>query len=410
MRIFIGTEEIASLLSDLAFGFREQGYKVTTYTSAKNKFYKTHTYDIVRGTLINDIINYWDWKFLSNRLKDYIKRIDTLLSMPYLKWKNRELIEEHDLFIFIWRPWLDESYLFPLLKKKGKKIICLHVGTDVRHISAFEQQYNIDTSGWGDFFKKDNLATKIKKIRYHELYADIIYSVPDQAGLYLRGYNHLRLSLSKEKKINFKIPAQKKPLILHAPSRSAIKGTAIINETIERLKNEGYELDYTLIENMPNEALLEILTEADILCDELMLHGPGVLSAEAMAAGCAVATRCLNVPPFQPPVCSITSETLYEKLKLLITDVDYRISLAKAGKIFVEEFNNPKNIAKQIIEDLSSEDAKQDYEPKFFIKEYELPINQNLSGKTKKLTEQVIEKYNLQQEASAYNLKKRGLI
>ncbi len=236
MRIFIGTEEIASLLSDLAFGFKELGHKVTTYAAAKNKFYTTHKYDIVRGTLVNDIIHYWDWKFLPKRLKDYFNRVDKLISIPYLKRKNKKLVEEHDLFIFIWKPWLQESYLFPLLKKKGKKIICLHVGTDVRHISAFEQQYHIDTSGWSDFFKKDKLDRKIKKIRYHELYADLIYSVPDQAGLYLRGYNHFRLSLSKGKNIRFKIPARKKPLILHAPSRSAIKGSAIINETIEQLR------------------------------------------------------------------------------------------------------------------------------------------------------------------------------
>jgi hypothetical protein len=409
MRIFIGTEEIASLLSDLAFGFKELGHKVTTYASAKNKFYTTHKYDVVRGTLVNDIIHYWNWNFLPKRLKDYFNRVDKLISIPYLKWKNKKLIKEHDLFIFIWRPWLNESYLFPMLKKMGKKIICLHVGTDVRHISAFEQQYHVDTSGWGDFFKTDKLGRKIRKIRYHELYADIIYSVPDQTGLYLRAYNHFRLSLSKDKKIIFKIPARKKPLILHAPSRSAIKGTAIINETIERLKNEGYELDYTLIENMPNEELLQLLTEADILCDELFLHGPGVLSAEAMAAGCAVATRCLNIPPFQPPVCSITPENLYEKLKLLITDVDYRVELATAGKNFVDEFNDPVKIAGKMIKDLANT-AAYDYKSDFFMKKFQLPENSKLTKKTKDLTKEVIEKYALQKEAVEYELEKRELI
>lgn len=409
MRIFIGTEEIASLLSDLAFGFKEAGHEVTTYVSAKNKFYTTHKYDIVRGNLVNDIIHYWDWNFLPKRLKDYGSRIDKFLSVPYLKRKNKKLVDEHDLFIFLWKPWLHESYLFPLLKKKGKKIICLHVGTDVRHISAFEQQYHIDTSGWGDFFKKDNLDKKIKKVRYHELYADIIYSVPDQAGLYLRPYNHFRLSLSKDKKISFKIPARKKPLIVHAPSRSAIKGTAIINATIERLKTEGYELDYQLIENMPNEALLQLLTEADILCDELNLHGPGVLSAEAMAAGCAVATRCLNVPPFQPPVCAITPENIYEKLKLLITDVDYRVALATEGKKFVDDFNNPVKIAGKMIDDLNA-NATNDYQPAFYIEQYQLPVNTIVTHKTKDLTRQVVTKLGLQRQASEYKLEQRGLI
>ena len=409
MKIFIGTEDIASLLSDLAFGFKELGYQVTTYASAKNKFYATHKYDIVRGTLINDIIHYWDWKFLPKRLKDYFNRLDNLLTIPYLKWKNKKLIEEHDLFIFIWRPWLHESYLFPLLKKKGKKIICLHAGSDVRHISAFQQQYNIDTSGWEDVFKTDDLNSKINKIRYQELYCDLIYSVPDQAGLYLRAYKHLRLPLNKEKNIQFKIPARKIPVIVHVPSKGGIKGTHLINQTVDKLKKDGYELDYRFIQGIPNKKLLEILTEADILCDELFLHGPGVLSAEAMAAGCAVATNCLNVYPFQPPVCSVTPETIYEKLKLLITDIDYRVALATAGKRFVEEYNNPAAIAAEIIKDLAN-DSKEDYKPDFFIKRFQLPTHTHLKKNTRALTQQVIDKYGLHNEAVKYELKKRGLI
>ena len=93
MRIFIGTEEIASLLSDLAFGFTELGYEVTTYASAKNKFYAAYQYDIVRGTLVNDIVHYWDWKFLPKRLKNYFNRIDKQLSIPYLKWKKKRIIK-----------------------------------------------------------------------------------------------------------------------------------------------------------------------------------------------------------------------------------------------------------------------------------------------------------------------------
>lgn len=410
MRIFIGTEEIASLLTNLSTAFKELGHTVTTYVTAENRFYGKNKYDIVRGKLLNDLIRYSDNKRLSKNSKRYLNKIDEIISLQYLKLRNQKLIDEHDVFVFFWAPWVPESYLFPILKKKNKKIVCLHVGTDVRHISAFEQQYKIDTSGWEEFFQLDLLEPKIQKIRYQELYADMIYSVPDQAGLYLRSYNHMRVPMPKNNNIVFSIPARRVPLIIHAPSRSGIKGTDIINNTLAQLKTEGYEFDYKLIQNMPNEALLKLLTEADILCDELFLHGPGVLSAEAMAAGCAVATRCLNIAPFQPPVCSITPENLFNKLKLLITDIDYRVSLAKAGKTFVEEFNDPQNFAKKIIEDINTENVKPDYEPEFFIKEYTLPGNQQLSGKTKKLTEQVIKKYNLQQIASTYDLKKRGLI
>ncbi|MBL0198954.1 MAG: hypothetical protein IPP81_01945 [Chitinophagaceae bacterium] len=409
MRIFIGTEEIASLIADLASGFRELGHTVTTYVGAKNKFYTSHNYNIVRGTFLNDAFHYQDWQFLSGRLKDYINRVDIKITKPWLKWKNKKIIDDHDVFIFIWKSWLPESYLFPLLKKKGKKIVCMHVGSDVRHISAFEQQYNIDTSTWERYFHTDALEPKIKRIRYHELYADVIYSVPDQAGLYLRNYNHLQLSLSKDRNIKFNIPGRNIPLIVHAPSRSGIKGTDIVNKTVAQLKEDGYDLEYKLIVGLPNEKLLELLTDADILCDELFLHGPGMLSAEAMAAGCAVATRCLGVHPFQPPVCSVTPENLYEKLKLLITDIDYRTGLAKTGKKFVEDFNSPIKIAEKIMDDINKNN-KSDYNSNFFIEKFQLPKNISLSDDTKMLTQIVIEKYDMQKEALKNDLKKRGLI
>ena len=409
MRVFIGTEEIASLLTDLAYGFKKMGISVTTYRRYENKFYTLNKYDITGGNLLNNIFNYKNWKFLSKNVQYYLERIDEKITGPFLKIKTRSLVKNHDVFIFIWRPWLHESYLFPLLKKKGKKIICIHVGTDVRHISAFKQQYNIDTSTWEQDFHSDPLESKMQRVRYHELHADMIYSLPDQAGLSLRGYNHFRIPLRKDKNILFNIPARKEPLIIHAPSRCGIKGTEIINKTIARLKQEGYKLEYRFIQNMPNEQLLKLLSEADILCDELYLHGPAMLSAEAMAAGCAVATRCLNVVPFQPPVCAITPENIYEQLKLLITDIDYRVGLAQAGKRFVDDFNDPVKIAQKMLDDITL-NSTSDYYPDFFMKKFMLPENINLSDKTKLLTGQVIKKLGLQNEASRYELKKRGLL
>ncbi len=409
MRIFIGTEDIASILTNLSIGFKELGHTVTTYVTVSNKFYANNKYNRIRGRVLHNIFRY-DERKMPAVIKKYLLKIDNRITSQYLKYKNKKLIDTHDVFVFIWKPWLPESYLFPILKKQNKKIICLHVGSEVRHISAFRQQYQIDTSGWESHFQEDLLDPKIQKIRYHELYADLIYSVPDQAGLYLRDYNHIRVPMSKNNNIVFNIPARKIPLIIHAPSTSGIKGTDIINAALTQLKNEGYEFEYRFIQNMPNEELVKLLSHADILCDELFLHGPGVLSAEAMAAGCAVATRCLNVEPFQPPVCSITPENISEKLKLLITDIDYRTSLAKAAKIFVDEFNSPKNFAEKIINDLGNENLVSDYEPCFFIRDFKLPADDRLSAKTKELTKQVVENYGLQEEALKYNLKKRGLI
>ena len=123
MKIFIGTHEIASILKELSNGFKTLGHEVTSYVSFKNIFYKKFRYDIERGNLINGIIKYTSWKILPSRVKTYCTLIDARISVPYLKMRNRKIIKDHDVFVFIWRPWLDESWIFPILKKKNKKII-----------------------------------------------------------------------------------------------------------------------------------------------------------------------------------------------------------------------------------------------------------------------------------------------
>lgn len=410
MKIFIGVADIASLLTELANGFEELGHNVTTYVAEKERFYGEYEYSIIRGTFFDNLINYKKWKFLTDKMKYNLKRLDEILSVPYIKYKNRYIIENHDVFIFIWRPWINESRLFRQLKKKGKKVVCIHLGSDVRHISSFMQEFTVDTSKWEGHHHRNSLNKKIQKIRYHELFADLIYSVPDQAGLLLRRYDHIYIPLSKKKNIIFKIPARKEPLIIHAPSQSGIKGTEIIESVIQKLKIDGVKFEFKLIKNMNNADLIKLLTDADILCDELYLHGPGVLGTEAMAAGCAVATRCLNTPQFQPPVCAVTPENLYEKLKHLIDDIDYRVSLSEKAKSFVEEKNKPSKIAAKILTDLENREKTYDYEPVFFIEKFRLPPGKKLSFLTKKLNYRVIEKLGLQEKAKNYKLSERGLL
>lgn len=408
MKIFIGTEEIASILYQLGEGFKANGHEVTTYIRRKNKYYNSLQYNIVRDTLFDEILKYSTWRFISNRFKNYFKKIDNEISKPWLWFKNKKLVQDHDIFIFIWEPWFSEEKLFPYLKKKGKKIICLHVGSDVRHFSAFEQEYKTETLNWESTFHDEDVNTTIQKIRVHELYADLIYSVPDQAGLMIRPYNHLFLPFTYTNKIVFKLPDRDIPLILHAPSRSGIKGTNAIKSVIAQLKKDGYKFNFKLIENLPNEELIPLLSEADILCDQLYINGPAVLSTEAMAAGCVVLTKHLNMKPFTPPVVSVTAENLYDELLIIIKDKKLRIDLAIKAKEYIVQNNDAQIIAQKMLEDLEGKNIVFDYYPDFFINEYKFQNICPITKKTKKMTSDVLKKLGL--SSINYSLRKRNLI
>ncbi len=405
MKIFLGCDDIASILSGLAEGFKDMGHSVTTFVFEKNKFYPDINYDIVFHTT------------KKTREKSILKPftkiahwLDSRQSEIELKQKTKEWINEFDLFVFVWRPWLDEKELFKEIKLADKKIICIHTGSDVRHISAYKQQYNEDVKLWEHFFHMEDLNEKIRKIRLHELYADAIFSVPDQAGLAIRPYNHLYLPISKNKKIICNIPARKVPLLVHAPSRSGIKGSSLIMEVVDRLKHEGYQFTFELIQNMANTELIKKLEDADILVDEVLLHGPGVLSSEAMLAGCAVATRTLKDYKefFDPPVVSIDPDNMYSQLRFLLDNITFRIDLAEKGKQFAMIRNNPSNIAKQMIHDLKRKEN--DYIPRFYIEQYRLPGGVNLNEGNKKLSEIIAKKYYSESLESIERSKSRGLL
>ena len=202
------------------------------------------------------------------------------------------------------------------------------------------------------------------------------------------------------KKIKFAVPNNNPIKVIHAPTRKGIKGTAIIVKTIERLKDEGVKIDFKLLEGIPNEKVLEELTFADIVIDQIYLPGPGTFCIEAMASGCAVATRSMtkNLNIITPPVCDINENNIYERLKFLFTNEEYHLKLAYAGRKYVEEYNTPSKIASQIIQLLSF--PNYDYEPSFFLNKYKLPKNYVINKQNLDCTKKILLKYGIPKEVN----------
>ena len=405
MRVFIGCHDIASILTGLAEGFEESGHTVTRFVFGTNKFYPQLKYDIIVEPSIEKTLRYTSKSF-PGFIRSILSRIDNQLLSFKLKRMTPSLISGHDLFVFIWQPWLEESVIYKKLKQHNKKIICIHLGSEVRHISAYVQEFNEDVNVWENFLQNEDVNDKIRKMRLDEIYADQIYSVPDQAGLAIRPYKHIFLPISRTKKLEFYIPSRKQPKLIHAPSRSGIKGTKYILAAVEKLKKEGYEFEFELVENVPNEVLLKKLTDADVLVDELFLHGPGVLGMEAMFSGCAVITRTLQEHKniFDPPVLNANPENIYGQIKILLDQPDLIIEMAKKGLEYVKKYNVPVNITSKIIRDIES--AEEDYYPRFFIEQYTAT---GLTKESKQLNKTVLEAYH-NSDADKTLLHQRGLI
>jgi len=373
MKIFIGTTDICGLLPLYKKGFELNGYTATTgvISSNQNPYY-TNRYDLYLDNYAKSMASKYSSrliKSLSFRLANFFEKKNP---KKYQKKLIDKLIEEHDVFIFLWSGLSKDDSEYELLKIKNKKIISIFVGSDVRYFKAFKQHFKVDEWRFPEDYENETIERTIKKIRIAEKYSDIILSVPDQSLMGLRPYNHFQIPVDTTS-LKFNIPAREIPRVIHAPSRPWLKGTDIIEKTLEKLKDEGVKFEFISIRGMNNDELKNLLADADVLIDEIILHGPGVLSFEAMACGCAVATRYLESSPscFKPPIMNINASNIYQNLKLLLTNKSLRVELAQKARTYVEENNNPKKITSEIIKNLVSPQSEYHYYPKFLRVHYE---------------------------------------
>jgi len=372
MKIVIGSIEISNNINTITDELRKQGHEVISIAENKNTFYNNkYTYDPY--DLIFDY-HFPKYRYSQNNLIFLLKKglrvLDKISFRVLRKITVIKIIKSNDLYISIWEGLLINDSDLKLWKKHNKKIITLFVGSDIRDYNSFMKKYNISTESLNlptTFYKTESnrLHRKVNKVKLHEKYSNAIFSVPDQSDLLKRPYYHKQLPIDVAGfKVN--VSERKKPLIIHAPSHPTLKGTNVIKQVIERLRNDGVEFEFELLTKVPHKIIKEILTNSDILIDQIVTHGPGKLGIEAMASGCVVATRFLEESPecFRPPVYHIDAENIYDKLKELIENSTLRIELANKGYEYVKENNNVSKIVTDMLNKaLYNDENEYDYYP-----------------------------------------------
>ncbi len=140
--------------------------------------------------------------------------------------------------------------------------------------------------------------------------------------------------------------------IVHAPSDREKKGTKYVLEAVERLKKEKYDFDFILIENMPNEYVLETCKTADIIVDQLVLESHGIFPMEGMALGKPVLCRMdEHFIRYYPgiPIIRTDPDNIYQNLKMLIEKPALRKEIGEKGRKYVEEVHDSRKIAQQLL-------------------------------------------------------------
>ena len=148
--------------------------------------------------------------------------------------------------------------------------------------------------------------------------------------------------------------SQALPVVLHAPTDRAAKGTRHLLEAADRLRAEGIEFELRLVEEVSHDEALRLYERADLLVDQVLAGWYGGVAVEAMALAKPVVSYIREedldgIPEgmrSELPIIGATPATLTDVLRSWLTD--RRAELADVGlrsRAFVERWHNPGAIA-----------------------------------------------------------------
>jgi hypothetical protein len=394
MRILIGTVEKSNMIELYKKAFKSLGHEVITIAEPHVFFNENqYTHDLTKPSFLFRPIKNKIFRRL-NTVKWFVAKRWIYFHKVLLYYKYRNRIDL--MLVFGDGFYTDAVTDFNFLHKKNKKIVQVFFGGDARCWEAFNQEYKIDISTIEKQpINNENFNAILTRLRKAELYANSIYSLPDQAGLALRPFFRLYMPFEYQK-YKFTVNGRPVPKVIHIESKLPYKGESLIYAAIDKLKKQGVAFDFQVYKNLSHKEVINKLEDADILVDEVMIFGPGTLTYEAIACGCAVATKVQEGHIVKDHLCNLEIEDIEKPIKEFILNKDKRISDLKKAYEVLKLVNDPQNIAKDIIQRSETDIydfSKYDYQANFFAKGYHLPAGHIVSEQNKKLTRMVFDKY-----------------
>ncbi|MBZ2196448.1 hypothetical protein [Occultella gossypii] len=175
-----------------------------------------------------------------------------------------------------------------LLRDRGVHIATICHGSDIRLPSR-----HIQENPWSPFLvpgyrktKELEVLARLNARRLAELEAPVFVSTPDLLDD-LPSATWCPVVVEPRRWRAERPATHALPVVVHAPSRAEVKGTDLIEPTLEQLHAEGI-IEYRRITKIPSAKMPAVYQAADIVLDQFRIGSYGVAACEAMAAGCVV--------------------------------------------------------------------------------------------------------------------------
>ncbi|GAA0571688.1 hypothetical protein HPO96_32500 [Kribbella sandramycini] len=143
-----------------------------------------------------------------------------------------------------------------------------------------------------------------------------------------------------------------RPIVVHAPSSSRLKGSARIDEVLTGLQERGL-IEYRRITGIAHAEMPSVIGSADIVVDQLGIGLYGVAAAEALAAGRIVVSyvgselraRVRSLTGREVPIVEADDDTLSDVVGDLVANPQAAADQAAAGPGFAAELHDGRRAA-----------------------------------------------------------------
>ncbi len=257
-----------------------------------------------------------------------LQRPDGLLRQQATQWRAfARLARQTDIFHFYFGlTLLPKSVQFPLLRALGKRCVMHFLGSDIRGRSRAEL-------AWAERAGARVVGSY-----------DAVRWVPD-AQVIPPGIDVSAIEPA--------LPADReRPVVLHAPSSRARKGTEHVLAACKEL-----DVELEIVEGLDHREAFARYRNADVIVDQLNAGWYGVFAIEAMALGKPVVTflhddavrRTEEAFGVEVPIVNATKETLAGALRPLVESVEERRRVGRASRAYAEEVHDLERMTDRLV-------------------------------------------------------------
>lgn len=238
----------------------------------------------------------------------------------------------------------------PILKASGATIFHRFTGLDLR-MSREDCEFNPYSPFKYGFASPFDEHRQRAYIDFLSCYVDRFFVQDPELKQFMPDATVLPRGLALEQWPKIGIERTDRPLIVHAPTNPAVKGSRQIISALESLRHENLSFDFKILNGISHAEARSWYERADIVVDQILIGATGVLTLEAWALGkpCVTYLREDLFNPFYDTtdlaVANANPDTIEDTLRRLIKDNDWRENLSSAGRETVEKYHDIAKIA-----------------------------------------------------------------